>query len=92
MSAPDTHLPEAGATTATTGWPVMLLTLDVPLDARAQRFALEAVLGAGCPLMLCDAVPVGPNSAPPCCACAGDPTPTPRCEQLPGKRARSAYR
>lgn len=41
----------------------MLLTLDVPLDARAQRFALEAVLGTGSPLVLCDAVPVGPNSA-----------------------------
>lgn len=42
----------------------MLLTLDVPLDARAQRFALETALGAGCTLMICDAVPVGPNSAP----------------------------
>jgi hypothetical protein len=40
MTAPDTHIPDAGATTATTGRPVMLLTLDVPLDARAQRFAL----------------------------------------------------
>ena len=59
MSAPDTHVPASGATTATTGRPVMLLTLDVPLDARAQRFALEAALGAGCALVLCDAVPVG---------------------------------
>jgi nucleotide-binding universal stress UspA family protein len=41
----------------------MLLTLDLPLDARAQRFALETALGAGCTLVLCDAVPVGPNSA-----------------------------
>ena len=63
MTAPDTHVPESGTTPATTVRPVMLLTLDVPLDARAQRFALEAALGAGCPLMLCDAVPVGPNSA-----------------------------
>ena len=39
----------------------MLLTLDVPLDARAQRFALETALGSGCPLVLCDAVPVGPQ-------------------------------
>ena len=63
MTAPDTRTPGSGATTATTGRPVMLLTLDVPLDARAQRFALETALGAGCPLVLCDAVPVGPNSA-----------------------------
>jgi hypothetical protein len=63
VSSPETHIPAAGATTATTGRPIMLLTLDVPLDARAQRFALETALGAGCPLVLCDAVPVGPNSA-----------------------------
>src|ERR1700704_3175308 len=63
VTAPDTHVPRWGTAAATTGRPVMLLTLDVPLDARAQRFALEAALGAGCPLVLCDAVPVGPNSA-----------------------------
>jgi hypothetical protein len=27
-----------------------------------QRFALETALGAGCTLMICDAVPVGPHS------------------------------
>jgi hypothetical protein len=63
MTAPDTHLPPPGTTTAEAGRPVMLLTLDVPLDARAQRFALETALGAGCSLVICDAVPVGPNSA-----------------------------
>ncbi|MDX6560282.1 MAG: hypothetical protein QOD65_96 [Gaiellales bacterium] len=63
MTAPGTQAPRSGRATATTGRPVMLLTLDVPLDARAQRFALETALGAGCTLMLCDAVPVGPNSA-----------------------------
>src|ERR1700704_5783241 len=63
VTAPDTHVPQAGVTTAATGRPVMLLTLDVPLDARAQRFALETALGAGCALVICDAVPVGPNSA-----------------------------
>ena len=64
MTAPGTQSPRSGTTVATTGRPVMLLTLDVPLDSRAQRFALETALGAGCPLVLCDAVPVGPNSAP----------------------------
>jgi hypothetical protein len=63
MTAPHTDAPHSGLSTATTGRPVMLLTLDVPLDPRAQRFALETALGAGCPLVLCDAVPVGPNSA-----------------------------
>jgi hypothetical protein len=63
VTAPGTHLPPAGLTTAATGRPVMLLTLDLPLDARAQRFALETALGAGCALVICDAVPVGPNSA-----------------------------
>ncbi|HEY3613833.1 MAG TPA: hypothetical protein VGK92_09015 [Gaiellales bacterium] len=63
MTAPGTHLPPAGTTTSAAGRPVMLLTLDVPLDARAQRFALETALGTGCALVLCDAVPVGPNSA-----------------------------
>jgi hypothetical protein len=63
MTAPGTQVPRSGVTAATTGRPIMLLTLDVPLDARAQRFALEAALGSGCALMLCDAVPVGPNSA-----------------------------
>jgi hypothetical protein len=63
MTAPRTDVPQSGSSTATTGRPVMLLTLDVPLDPRAQRFALEAALGAGCALVLCDAVPVGPNSA-----------------------------
>ena len=61
--APGTRAPRAEVTSATTGRPVMLLTLDVPLDERAQRFALETALGAGCPLVLCDAVPVGPHSA-----------------------------
>jgi hypothetical protein len=63
MTAPGTHAPHSGTTVPTTGRPVMLLTLDVPLDARAQRFALETALGAGCALMLCDAVPVAPNSS-----------------------------
>ena len=63
MTAPGTHLPPLGTTTAAAGRPVMLLTLDVPLDERAQRFALETALAAGCALVLCDAVPVGPNSA-----------------------------
>lgn len=63
MTAPGTQAPRSTIGTATTGRPVMLLTLDVPLDARAQRFALETALGAGCTLMICDAVPVGPNSA-----------------------------
>jgi hypothetical protein len=63
MTAPGTHLPPAGTTTTAPGRPVMLLTLDVPLDERAQRFALETALGTGCALVLCDAVPVGPNSA-----------------------------
>ena len=63
MTAPGTHTPPPGQTTAATGRPVMLLTLDLPLDARAQRFALETALGAGCALVICDAVPVGPNSA-----------------------------
>ena len=63
MTAPRTQAPRSSIGTATTGRPVMLLTLDVPLDARAQRFALETALGAGCTLMICDAVPVGPNSA-----------------------------
>ena len=89
MTAPDTHLPPLGATTATAGRPVMLLTLDVPLDARAQRFALETALGAGCRLVLCDAVPVGPNSAAPTCACAAGPTRTRRCARPRARRARS---
>jgi hypothetical protein len=63
MTAPGTQLPSSGVTAATTGRPIMLLTLDVPLDARAQRFALETALGSGCPLVLCDAVPVAPSSA-----------------------------
>jgi hypothetical protein len=63
MTSPGTHQPPAGTTTTAAGRPVMLLTLDVPLDERAQRFALETALGAGCTLVLCDAVPVGPNSA-----------------------------
>ena len=62
MTAPGTQAPRSGTVTSTTVRPVMLLTLDLPLDARAQRFALETALGAGCTLMICDAVPVGPNS------------------------------
>ena len=64
MTTPGTQAPRSSTIAATTGRPVMLLTLDVPLDSRAQRFALETALGAGCPLVLCDAVPVGPNTAP----------------------------
>ena len=63
MTAPGTQEPRSLVPAATTGRPIMLLTLDVPLDARAQRFALETALGSGCRLVLCDAVPVGPNSA-----------------------------
>jgi len=62
MTAPGTQAPRSGTVTSTTVRPVMLLTLDLPLDARAQRFALETALGAGCTLMICDAVPVGPHS------------------------------
>lgn len=63
MTAPRTQAPRTETVVATTGRPVMLLTLDLPLDPQAQRFALETALGAGAPLVLCDAVPVGPNSA-----------------------------
>ena len=73
MTAPGTQAPRSGTVTSTTVRPVMLLTLDVPLDARAQRFALETALGAGCTLMICDAVPVGPNSAAPAQRMRGRP-------------------
>jgi len=73
MTAPGTQAPRSTIGTATTGRPVMLLTLDVPLDARAQRFALETALGAGCTLMICDAVPVGPNYAAPVLRMRGRP-------------------
>ena len=91
VSAPDTHVPQAAPRPPRRA---ARHAADArrALDARAQRFALEAALGAGCPLVLCDAVPVGPNSAAAVLRMRGGPTPTPRCARPPVRRARSACR
>lgn len=38
--------------------PVMLLTLDVPFDARAVDFAIDSATETGALLFVCDAVPI----------------------------------
>ena len=47
-----------GAATGTDVRPVMLLTLNTPLDPAAVRFAIETALETGAELLVCDAVPL----------------------------------
>jgi hypothetical protein len=44
--------------TATDVRPVMLLTLNVPLDEAAVAFAVDTALETGAELYLCDAIPI----------------------------------
>lgn len=46
--------------------PVMLLTLDVPFDDDAVRFAIETAAETGAELLVCDAVPIAMGNPATC--------------------------
>lgn len=47
-----------GTATGTDVRPVMLLTLNTPLDPAAVRFAIDTAVETGAELLVCDAVPL----------------------------------